>query len=97
MKLYKITAAQAATYAAHYVGARTMLEQGISRSEAYRIMASCPSAIRISIDGTKPFTAIPVEQYRLIRATKRPRGNPLMHKSSFQRRMVLRRRNKTNP
>lgn len=91
MNVYRITAAQAQKYRALYIGAAEMIQDGLSKSDAYRIIRSCPSVIQISIDGGKAFQAIPRDQYRLILAQKQPPGNPLMHKSSFQRRMALRR------
>lgn len=92
MNVYKITAAQAQKYRALYVGAAEMIQDnGLSKSDAYRIIRSCPSVIQISVDGRKAYKAIPRDQYRLILEQKQPPGNPLMHKSSFQRRMAMRR------
>lgn len=92
MNVYRITAAQASKYRALYIGAAEMIQDnGLSKSDAYRIIRSCPSTIMISVDGGKAFQAIPRDQYRIILAQKQPPGNPLMHKSSFQRRMALRR------
>lgn len=92
MNVYKITAAQEQKYRAHYIAAAEMIQDnGLSKSDAYRIIRSCPSVIQISVDGGKAYKAIPRDQYRLILAQKQPPGNPLMKKSSFQRRMAMRR------
>lgn len=92
MNVYKITAAQAQKYRALYIGAAEMIQDnGLSKSDAYRIIRSCPSVIQISVDGGKAYKAIPRDQYRLILEQKQPPGNPLMKKSSFQRRMAMRR------
>ncbi|MGN1003465.1 MAG: hypothetical protein ACI4O5_01420 [Oscillospiraceae bacterium] len=92
MNTYRITAAQEPKYRAQYIRAAEMIQDnGLSKSDAYRIIRSCPSVIQISVDGGKAYRAIPRDQYRLILSQKQPPGNPLMHKSSFQRRMAMRR------
>ena len=81
----------------YYVGAEDMLQDGLSRSAAHRLLHGSPSRILVKVQGRRAYLAIPRTTYELLLAQRRPRGNPRMQDSEFQTEMALRRWHKGQP
>lgn len=74
-----------------YVGVADMVQEGMSRAAAYRLLSDCPSKIRIKVQGMRAYMAIPTATYAYLRDNRQGRGNPKMQDSDFQRAMARRR------
>ena len=88
---YTAYEAEAGVVQRYYIGAEDMMQDGLSRSAAHRLINSSPSRILVKVEGKKAYLAIPRASYHMLLSQRRQRGNPRMQDPDFQKEMAMRR------